>query len=213
MKEAIAAVLLAASLTTSSLAGECVRSDEYYLECLEGQQVAYPYAKGASGCLVCIGIPRQLHLRWGSEAEREQLFSKQKFVHRDRLIAVAGKYLVDGDVALVAAQVLAFQGIQEVADVDIFELLTTTYRRSYASLWYTLAALQDPRTISFAEQRYLEIHSEVAEGSSKMRSELLDIIDCLYHFRTEASRAALKRIAAGEEDKNLRQYIRKTVGV
>jgi len=207
-----ALILASVFLSGVSYAGECIRSNEFYLECLEGKRPGDSECQSTTSSFHCIGIPRKWHQRWGIALEKQRLFSMREVPYRDRLIEVAKKHLEDPYARSAAVDVLAFQGIQEVEDVDVFRELTKRRRFEYM-LWYILASLQDPRTVTFAETRYLAIRGAADKLDAKSRNSLMEITDCLYHFPSDHSRAVLKRLADKETDEQLRQYIKDTSGI
>lgn len=212
MRVVIAILIVFAVWAGPSPAGECVHGDDYYLECLEGEHTEDPEYPGISKSLRCVGVHGKHQMRWGNKAEREYLFSSQTYEQRQRLIAAAEKYVADPTAKSAALQVLALHGIRQAGKVDVFSELTATRYSDYV-IWYQLAALQDPRTVKFAESRYGEIRGRKPQLEKRDRDALLEIVDCLYHIQTPESRTVLRDIATDEDDLLLRQYIKDVAGV
>ena len=211
----LSVVVLASALALAACAGECTWGDEeVYFRILAGETIenmsevdrAY-YTP--SQCFYCLGVPRQRYLRWGVAGEKATLFSMRELDHRDRLIKQAEAYLPDQDAQLAAATVLAYQGVREANGFIVFEILVQHESR-VRQLWYTLAALQDPRTVGYAEKRYSEIRSESETIDTRTRQRLSDIVDCLFHLN-ESSKV-LSKIAEQESDSGLVEYIRSVHG-
>jgi hypothetical protein len=211
MKTVLPAILLLCLSMGSALAGMCMWSPEYYLECLEGKHTGERDCEEPYVCLECVGIPTCYYKRWGNAAERKRLFSMREVPYRDRLIAVAQQYLSDRGTREEAVDVLAFLGVSRIDDVGVFEEVINQDRQY--DLWYTLAALQDPRTIAFAEERFDSVLASGGTIDDEARGQLMDIVDCLYHFRGKESRAALKRMADGVSDEKIKGYIHETAGL
>lgn len=212
----ISAVVLM-TLALSARGGECTWHVEAYFQLLAGESVEGMDAVESdyyspSQCFYCLGLPRQNLLRWGVARERTNLFSARKLEYRDRLIGFAEDYLGDPATQVAAATVLAYQGMSEVNGFDVFEILVEPSAR-VRQLWYTLAALQDARVVEYADRRYREIRggSEVVDELDRRR--LLDIVDCLFHIKTDESRDLLSRLASQETDSRLTEYIGEIAGV
>jgi len=205
-------MLVLSVFAAESFAGMCTRSAEFYLECLEGMHVEDSACQSESICFDCLGVPMKHQQRWGNATERKYLFAMRELPYRDRLISLATTYLADPAVRKSAVDVLAFQGVREADDMDIFKELIRHNRSPY-TLWYALAALQDPRTIPFAEDKYMAIMGSAESLDAKTRNTLMEIIDCLYHFRTKESRELLASLAAEETDEQLKGYIVRTAGI
>ena len=195
-----------------SQAGECTRHEEFYFQRLAGETVEESDYYTPSQCFYCLGVPRQKFLRWGVAAEKANLFSMRETPDRDRLIEFAGKFLVDSEAQLAAATVLAYQGIREIDDQDVYSILVK-HEAKVRQLWYTLASLQDPRVVSYAERRYLDIRGESEPVDAHMRSRLSNIVDCLFHLDLIESRELLAQLASQESDSELAKYIRSISGV
>lgn len=144
-------------------------------------------------------------------AERKRLLAIREVPYRERLIAVARKYLDDPRARGAALRVLAFQGMRSVDSVDVFEELVGRERYRY-EFWYVLAGLRDPRTIQYAREQYFAIRSGKKLLQSNDRRQLLDILDCLLLFRNADSRAVLREIMRREEDPELEKYIKESAG-
>ena len=210
MKKVILAIISAAALLSSVVgAGECTKSDAYYVDALTAGT-----CESAMQCLSCVGLPRKLHARWGIAAEMSHLLSKRKSPHSEQIVLAAQQYIRDLSAREVAAMVLAFQGVSIVGDIDVFAELTKRENYPFYYLrWYALASLQDSRTLGFAEREYLSIRGANSSLTVATRESLMEIVDCLFHFPTKESRSLLIKLATGETDVLLKRYIKRTAGI
>ncbi|MEZ4388052.1 MAG: hypothetical protein R3D98_10850 [Candidatus Krumholzibacteriia bacterium] len=204
-------------LALAAHGGECTWHSEAYFQLLAGDSVEGMDAVDReyytpSQCFYCLGLPRQNLLRWGVEREKANLFSARKLEYRGRLIGFAEEYIRDPATQVAAATILAYQGIHEVDGYDVFEILADPNAR-VRQRWYTLASLQDARAVDYADQRYHEIRGESEAVDEFARRQLLDIVDCLFHLKSDESRDLLSRLARQETDTQLTKYIREIAGV
>jgi len=197
--------------------GECTWHVEAYFQLLAGETVEGMDAiereyYTPSQCFYCLGLPCQNLLRWGVAREKTNLFSARKLEYCERLIGYAKEYLDNPTAQVAAATILAYQGIREANGHDVFSILAEPSTR-VRQRWYTLAALQDPRVIEYAEERYRDIRGASDSIEELERRQLQDIVDCLFHIKSEESRALLARLASHETDSQLAEYIREVAGV
>jgi len=211
-------VVFTSLLVLESRAGECTWGDtEVYFRILAGDTIeemgevdrAY-YTP--SQCFYCIGLPRVNLLRWGVAREKTNLFSARRLEYQDRLISYAEEYLEDPETRVAAATILAYQGIRDANGHDVFAILVEPAAR-VRQRWYTLASLQDPRAVDYAEREYREIRGSTDSVDEQTRRRLSDIVDCLFHLKLVESRQSLARLANQESDSKLAGYIRSVAGV
>ena len=203
-------IAILASCWSGAWSGECIKSQQDYLQQLEGglDDSSPSDLQHALWCLrmPCIGDVGGN--RWAGPNTKEVLRRCTESEFRSRLVATCKPYLAmpkesgtyGADLAYEAAMTLAHYGVSSVDDHDIFEMLTTRkLRHPFHLRWLlmALAAQDDPRTVSFLAQVTDSLRTD---SDADYENGMITVLNCLYHITDASSLDLARSIVETEQD-------------